>query len=99
MDKKLGEGTTPGPWRVSQSGKYIQHCQPGTLLNICQMLCVDIDEDSANAHLISKAWLLPQVIEFLLSLQQIGSTKELPLTILNLIYDANTLLAKLESED
>lgn len=28
---------TPGPWRVSQGGKFVQLCVHGTIFNICEM--------------------------------------------------------------
>lgn len=27
---------TPTPWKVSQTGKFVMHSRPGTILNVCE---------------------------------------------------------------
>lgn len=54
---------TKGPWSVSQTGKYVRLCIPGTVLNICKME-INGDEE-ANARLIAAA---PELLEALKAL-------------------------------
>lgn len=58
---------TPGPWSISQTGKYVRLCIPGTILNICKLELSPCPERDANAALISAA---PEMID---CLQYIGS--------------------------
>jgi hypothetical protein len=33
--RTVGEHT-PTPWKVSQTGKFVMHSRPGTLINVCE---------------------------------------------------------------
>ena len=36
INKPQPPAHTPGPWKVSQTGKFVMHSRPGTVLNVCE---------------------------------------------------------------
>lgn len=40
---------TPTPWKVSQTGKFVMHSRPGTVLNVCEACAIDCKEEAPHA--------------------------------------------------
>src|ERR1043166_1324251 len=60
---------TPGPWKAAEMGVIADTITSHGNFYVCSLIEPDNPEDQANAQLIAKAWLLPEVEQCLLQVK------------------------------